>query len=50
MTMQKRIRTALVLACVVAVSSALSGRGGAWFFHITRGVGPEKKREERRQR
>jgi hypothetical protein len=36
MTMRRRVLTTLVLAGVVAVSSALAGGRGAWFFHTTR--------------
>jgi hypothetical protein len=36
MTMRMRILAALVLAGVVAVSSALAGGRGTWFFHTTR--------------
>jgi hypothetical protein len=36
MTMGRRILTALVLAGVVAVSSALAGGRGTWFLHATR--------------
>jgi hypothetical protein len=37
MTMRRRVLTALVLAGVAAVSSALAGGGrGTWFFHTTR--------------
>jgi hypothetical protein len=36
MTMRMRVLTALVLAGVVAVSSALAGGRGIWFFHTTR--------------
>jgi len=36
MTMGRRILTALVLAGVVAVSSALAGWRGTWFFHTSR--------------
>jgi hypothetical protein len=36
MTMRRRVLAALVLAGVVAVSSALAGGRGTWFFHTTR--------------
>jgi hypothetical protein len=36
MTVRRRVLTALVLAAVVAVSSALAGGRGTWFFYTTR--------------
>jgi hypothetical protein len=36
MTMRMRVLTALVLAGVVADSSAQAGGRGTWFFHTTR--------------
>ena len=36
MSMRRRVLAAVVLAGVVAVSSALAGGRGAWFFHTTR--------------
>jgi hypothetical protein len=36
MTIRRRVLAALVMAAVVAVSSALAGGKGAWFFHTTR--------------
>ncbi len=36
MTIRRRVLAALLLAGVVAVSSALTGGRGTWFFHTTR--------------
>jgi hypothetical protein len=36
MTVRTRVLTVFVLAGVVAVSSALAGGRGTWFFHTTR--------------
>jgi hypothetical protein len=36
MTIRRRVLAALLLAGVVAVSSALAGGRGTWFFHTTR--------------
>ena len=36
MTIRRRVLAALLLAGVVAVSSALAGGRGTWFLHTTR--------------